>query len=113
MSGRYSRNKGYRAENELVHIFTDAGIPIKRVPLSGAMKSFQGGDLLEPNGQVYEVKIRNKINDTFYEITSNNTIGLIRGDKKPWLIVMKLEDYFKIIKKLRELEICQKGVTIQ
>lgn len=45
--GKPSRDKGNRMERELVHILTAAGIPARRVPLSGAMKDTGfGGDLL-------------------------------------------------------------------
>lgn len=63
--GRMQRNKGARIERELVHLHEDAGIACKRVPMSGASKTFDRCDLLvlggrDAGGFSVEVKARAK-----------------------------------------------------
>lgn len=63
--GRMQRNKGARIERQLVHLHEDAGIACKRVPMSGASKTFARCDLLvlggrEHGGLDVEVKARAK-----------------------------------------------------
>lgn len=50
--GHKSQRKGYRIENEIVHMLRDAGIHAVRMPLSGSLGGSLAGDIvLEPVGR--------------------------------------------------------------
>ena len=44
---RSSQCKGKRAEREVVRLLRDAGIPSRRVPLSGSAKGYPGDVVIE------------------------------------------------------------------
>lgn len=46
--GRKSRDKGYRAEREMVQLHRNLGVAAVRVPLSGAVGDEFGGDMKIP-----------------------------------------------------------------
>ena len=57
MSGRYSRQKGYRIEHELVKLLESYNINNKRVPLSGG--SWLKGDIIiEHNNRTYVCEVK-------------------------------------------------------
>ena len=58
MSGRKSRNKGARAEREIVARHRALGIHAERVPLSGACGGSFAGDVIIPGIGTVEVKCR-------------------------------------------------------
>lgn len=60
MGGRFSRQKGKRAEREVRDFFRERGWTSNRIPLSGAAQGFKGDVVLEKDGKrlVCEVKCR-------------------------------------------------------
>jgi hypothetical protein len=57
MSGRYSRQKGYRIEHELVKLLKSYNINSRRVPLSGG--SWLKGDIIiEYNNKTYVCEVK-------------------------------------------------------
>lgn len=93
--GKASRNKGKRGELEFAKL-----IGGKRVPLSGAQDGFEG-DVLGI-GLKWEVKRRKDGFKTLYKWLENEREKpdalAIRADRKPWLVVIPLERFLKIIK---------------
>ena len=55
--GKSERRKGNRVEREIVRMLNGAGIPARRVPLSGACEGFEG-DIVIGDGYKAEVKAR-------------------------------------------------------
>lgn len=41
----------------------------------------------------------NRINNIFYKMLKEATYGFIRGDNKPWLVVMEMEDFMELYNK--------------
>ena len=93
--GKKSKTKGYRGEAEIVKKLQDRGVNCIRVPMSGSIWSWKG-DIDFLNGIKGEVKRRKKINRLFYDMLEEATYGFIRGDNKPWLVVMELEDFVEL-----------------
>ena len=98
-----SRDKGYRAENELVHFFLDHGIDAKRVPLSGGAPGFRG-DILIPElfYAPSEVKCREDNPKRLWEWLVNNDALFLKRNRYPWLVVMVAEDMIALWKRGRE-----------
>jgi len=80
--GKKSRDKGYRAEHEIVQICQDAGISCKRNFMSGM---FDHGVDLEINCRPVSVKRRKNGMELFYRELDNNDYVLFRADNKEWL----------------------------
>ena len=72
-----------------------------RVPMSGSIWSWKG-DIDFFNGIKGEVKRRQRINKLFYEMLEEANYGFIRGDNKPWLVVMGLEEFTEMFKAWRK-----------
>lgn len=100
-----SREKGNRAERELVHILEKNCIQARRVPLSGAMKDTGfGGDLLvrgsltlmftERDEERWEVKSRGNADGfkMLYKWLEDARVLALKADRKEWLVVTRLED---------------------
>lgn len=93
--GKASRDKGSRREREFCELTGG-----KRVPLSGAAGGQFSNDVILPNGKSVEVKARK---DGFKELYNwildereKPDMLALKADRKPWLVVMTLEEYLKI-----------------
>lgn len=107
--GRASRTKGVRAEQALVRLLRNAGIPAERVPLSGAAGGHFTGDIRLPGGWRAEVKIRSRL-PRLYALFDDGTestlidpsargwgqygrwlgtadVLFVRADRMPWLAI--------------------------
>lgn len=104
MGGKMSRDKGGRGEREIVHLLRDAGIPAKRVPLSGAAPGFKGDVLIgKGSGQkTAEVKRRAKGFRELYKWLEGADILFIRADRRQWLAVLPLDDLKKLMQKIEK-----------
>ena len=96
------RAKGYRNEHELEQLLRAAGIPAKRIPLSG--QASHTGDLIVPvSGKdvVAEVKAYRQ---TFFEYGLLEHSGIVfkrsirKGMTRPWLVIMPLDMLVNLIK---------------
>lgn len=109
MSGRTSRQKGYRGEynliNKLRSIFENQQI-VQRVPLSGQVqqsisdsltKSFKSDIIIKYNNKVYygEVKIRKDGFKEIYKIIQDNEIFELNNT----FIVTKVDNIIKLLNK--------------
>jgi Holliday junction resolvase len=95
--GKSQRNKGYRGEYNLVKMLKEQGVEAKRVPLSGAT-DFQKGDAII-NEMKAEIKSRKSGFKRIYDWLENVDLLFIKADRKPYLVVMPLEKFIKLVKK--------------
>lgn len=94
MSGRKSRDKGQRREREFAKL-----IEGRRIPLSGSQEGFEND--VEGLGLKWEVKARKDGFKTLYKWIEDEREKpdalAIRADRKPWLVVIKLDKFLEII----------------
>jgi hypothetical protein len=111
MSGRKSKNKGYRGEKEFADLTGG-----RRVPLSGAAahagEEF-GNDVILPNGMKVEVKRRAEMEKTLYgwllDEREKPDLVAFRADHKPWIISMTLDQFARLM----NIEIAAKDLLNQ
>lgn len=102
MGGRHSKQKGYRNENQLVHLFRDAGVSAERCPLSGAAAGrYRGFDLIV-NMFDCELKIETKHHGngfaTLYKLLEPETVDMlvVRRDHSEPLVVIPLSTFIAL-----------------
>ena len=85
-----NKQKGNRSELEFAHL-----IGGKRVPLSGAAGGEFTGDVIGPDGTVWELKRRMGAQGfaMLYRWLTRVDALAVRGDRKEWLVVMPLTTY--------------------
>ena len=90
--GRTSRDKGNRAERQLVQALQDAGFAAERVPLSGAMHGRFGGDLSVPllgTDRRCEVKVRgNGFIQLYAWLEGGADMLIVRADRRTPLVIV-------------------------
>jgi hypothetical protein len=95
MSGdRASREKGNRTERAIVGLQQEQGPATERVPLSGAARGRFGGDIGVPvlsRDLRGEAKCRSNGFNRLYEWLEGRDFFFLRADRKPLLVVIKLE----------------------
>ncbi len=93
MSGRAPRRKGDRLEREVVKLLEAAGIPAKRVPLSGSARGYPGDVLATMAGRdhVLECKSRRDF-ATLYGWLQHRDALVLKGDRREHLVVLRLSD---------------------
>ena len=94
--GRASRDKGNRTERAIVRLLQDRGLAGERVPLSGAARGRFGGDISVPvlgRDLRGEAKCRGDGGGfkSLYDWIEGRDFLVIRADRKPLLIVARLE----------------------
>lgn len=97
--GKASRDKGLRIERECVHILQDAGLAAERIPLSGASGGRYGGDVSVPVlgvDRTLEVKCQASGWKQAYAFLADHYGLIIRADRKPPLMVMRLADFAEL-----------------
>ena len=100
--GKASRDKGYRAENELAKKLRETGIDAKRQPLSGGAPGFPGDILVSGLEKPVEVKWRENNPKRLWEWLEKNSAVALRRNHYPWLMIIRLEDWMKYMElKLR------------
>lgn len=102
MSGRKSKDKGYRGEANFVNLMQDHGIGAERMPLSGALGGKWAGDVkvwTTFHEWLFEGKVRaNGFKKIYDWIEPANIDALfLKADRKPYLIVMKVEKFIELI----------------
>jgi hypothetical protein len=93
MSGRAPRRKGDRLEREVVKLLQAAGVPARRVPLSGSARGYPGDLVVTVAGRdhVLEVKARRDFK-TFYGWLQHRDAVILKADRKEALVVLRLAD---------------------
>lgn len=95
--GKSQRVKGYRGEYNLVKKLNEANIKALRVPLSGQTE-FKKGDIVIEDKYTGEVKWRKEGFKEIYKWLENNDFLFLKADRKPYLVVMKLELFIKLMR---------------
>lgn len=105
--GKSNRRNGYRAEVKVVKTLQELGLPVQRIPLSGATK-FQKGDVYIGDplmrgkfDRTIEVKRRNTGFSTIYNLMeeSETPIMAIYTPHKSVLFVLTAEEFAKLYKR--------------
>lgn len=96
--GKSPKSKGDRGELEIVKLFGG-----NRSYWQPGAEITQGDVLNIPTIGKAEVKRRKEFK-TLYGWLSDNDALFLRGDRKPWLVVMKAEDLKLILEELDELK---------
>jgi len=94
MSGAKHRQKASRMERAIVHALQSHGLAGERVPLSGAARGRFGGDISVPvlgRDLRGEAKARGNGFNRLYEWLDGVDFLVLRADRKPLLVVVKLE----------------------
>lgn len=105
MSGRKSRTKGHGYEREIAKKFREF-FPDARRKLEYQAMVIDGTDIEECGPFAIQCKRYKKYVSLskIEEITAKGKINLLvtKGDHKPDLVAMKLEDFFKILRDIGE-----------
>lgn len=114
--GKASRDKGNRNERKIVNALRDAGIPARRVPLSGATEYAKGDveifphsgwpvewddkDWLDKAKHIMrgEVKARRKFPAWLAEYLGDNDALFLVEDRQEPLVVMRLSKFTEMVR---------------
>jgi Holliday junction resolvase len=97
--GRKSRDKGARAELEVVAALKALGISSEKIPGSGSFRyRGEAHDVSIHNDdgdQSVEVKIRATGFKQIYDYLGDNDLLFLRRDRDRWLVVMDIDTWHK------------------
>jgi Holliday junction resolvase len=98
MSGKSPRQKGDRLEREVVKLLQAAGVPARRVPLSGSIAGYPGDVVVTVAGRdhVLECKSRRDF-ATLYAWLERRDAVILKADRKEPLMVLRLSDFLKAL----------------
>ena len=93
--GRSSREKGMRAERQIVELFREVGLKAYRVPLSGISAGFKSDVEVRIGSQRlrFESKVRAKEFGLLYRWLTGSDALVVKADRKPMLVVLPLEKF--------------------
>lgn len=94
-----AKQKGYRAEAEIVNLHKEYNIHSQRIPLSGAAGGEFKGDIKIGSKFVGEIKCRKNGSGfkVIEEWLGDNDFLFIKRDRQKPLVVMQFEQYAKLI----------------
>lgn len=92
MAGRAAKRKGNAGEREIAKLLGG-----QRVPLSGAAGGEFAGDVIVPGLGVGEVKRRRDGFKQIYQWLGDNAFLAIRADRRPWLVVLPLDQLLRLM----------------
>ena len=98
MSGKHSRSKGRRFENEVVGVLKANGYNAKRISEAG----LPGPDIETFGGRICEAKIREDLNDSdgarlVIKGLKDAPIFFFREDRGPTMVAMELDELFDLL----------------
>lgn len=106
------RTKGSRVERELVARHLEAGIPAKRVPLSGAQAGWKG-DIRIGDYLVAEVKARRNGEGfaTLEKWLADNALLFLKRDRREPMVVVEWQTYLRLVRAwlVERGELCEPG----
>lgn len=111
MSGKRSRDKGLRAEREIVKLHEEMGVHAERVPLSGAAGGSFGGDIeiecpeelrgLEHGCRPLRAEVKSRANGEGFKTLEgwlgSNDLLFLRRDRQAPIVVMPWETYRRLM----------------
>jgi len=95
------RRKGSRVEREIVALHLEAGIPARRVPLSGAQEGWKGDIVIDAvGGLVAEVKSRRNGAGwaTLARWLGDHDLLVLREDRAEPLVAMPWRTYLRLLR---------------
>jgi len=101
MSGRKSKDKGYRFENRMVNDLNAAGIRARRIPLSGA-DPHEKGDIEIMDFGLCEAKNRESIGAYLWDWLDDYKVLFLKRNFRDPLVVMELEDWTMLMRSYTE-----------
>lgn len=98
VSGRAPRQKGDRAERDLVKRLQAAGVAAKRVPLSGSAAGYPGDVCATVGGRelCLEVKSRKDFK-TLHDWLTDRDAVVLKADRKEPLVVLRLDMVLELL----------------
>ncbi len=114
MSGRPPRQKGDRLEREVVKLLQAAGVPARRVPLSGSMAGYPGDVLATMAGRelCLEVKARRDFK-TLHAWLERRDAVILKADRKEPLMVLRLADFLKALGGLSDAALIEASQPVE
>lgn len=98
MSGRAPRQKGDRAERDLVKRLQAAGLDAKRVPLSGSAKGYPGDVAVRLGDRELCLEVKSRADfKTLYGWLEHRDALVLKADRKDPLVVLKLSDALTLL----------------
>ncbi len=97
MSGRAPRRKGDRLEREVVKLLQAAGVPARRVPLSGSMAGYPGDVVVTVAGRDHVLECKARKSLPLYTWLMNRDALILKADRKEPLMVLRLSDFLKAL----------------
>ena len=98
--GKFSRDKGYRTENNIRKKADVHGLHAYRVPLSGGA-SIKGDVVVSAKkgaeDWVLEIKSRANGFKNIYKWKGEHDALVIKADRQPELIILDLDDFFELL----------------
>ena len=97
-----AKDKGRRAENMVVKVLTDAGIPAERVPLSGSLGGKYSSDVVigSVDHPVYRIECKNRESIADYMWTYLEPVDflVLKKNHKPALVVMEMDQFIDLLR---------------
>ncbi len=114
MTGRAPRRKGDRLEREVVKLLQAAGVPAKRVPLSGSMAGYPGDVVANMAGRelCLEVKARRDFK-TLHAWLEHRDALILKADRKEALVVLRLADFLKVLGGLSDAALIEASQPVE
>lgn len=98
--GKASRDKGYRAEHQIVQTLRESGLPARRIPLSGGDPN-EPGDIEIAGFGLCECKNRESVGAYLWEWLGENKALFVKRNRREPLVVMPLDGWIELVKRGR------------
>lgn len=102
--GARSRTKGKRGEREIVALARTYGLDAERT-----WQTAQSGDPdtrrcdVRIAGRASQVKVQAEGFKALYDALEGVEMAFVRADRRPWLVVLKAEEYLRLLAAPREV----------
>lgn len=97
------KDKGRRFENQVADYLTSMGIHSERIPLSGSFGGKYDCDVVvgTPEDAKYKIecKFRENISQQLWEWIDGNDFTAIKRSRREPLIIMRMDDFARLLKK--------------
>jgi Holliday junction resolvase len=100
MPGKAPRQKGDRAERDLVKRLQAAGLPARRVPLSGSVKGYPGDVSATVGGREVTLEVKSRKNfATLHAWLDERDALVLKADRSEPLLVVRLNTLLELLGK--------------
>ena len=98
-NGRKSRSKGRRGEQDVVKLLKSWGLEAKRTGYHQVFGGTESAPDVQCGSLCYEVKWQEGIADRLWEWVARHDALWLKKNGKPWLVVLPVEEYRRLITK--------------